>query len=427
MYTTTEEAWGFASRAASKYSEDLSLHTTRGIHKRQREGLPFGCVPQGYAVKRTIVNNQVIAERVIDPEGARTVETIFSMIEAGQMWGPIARELNARGLRTNRGNPWTPPVVRDLAKSRLYLGEQGYPPLIERDRWERIQSIIEATTPVGNWRRAGGRPVEADRFLLRGLAFCLKCGAPIHVRSDRGGYYGCRNKRRGTGLCDARAIPAQLVDELVLTHLDTFIDRVADWIAERVAENEGELAAYEHALKREQAALTDLERLRAKLLLEYERHVDEGRPTAYLALEAVERKDRDIDAQRRRIETAEALLSEWQAPPDVDAALDYYNAVVDTIRGRISGAQGIRDLNARLSTVIGGIWLAYDGRRVEATYKLRPPGLTDDEAAIRFPAPPRGWPLADEYGGRDLIERVRASVGVGEPATKPRSSPCSGV
>jgi hypothetical protein len=35
---------------------------------------------------------------------------------------PIARELNACGLRTNRGNPRTPPVVRDLAKSRCRRG-----------------------------------------------------------------------------------------------------------------------------------------------------------------------------------------------------------------------------------------------------------------------------------------------------------------
>src|SRR6516165_2542560 len=132
----------------------------------QREGEPFGGVPCGYKVERTVIDNEVRAKRVIDPATAMTVEAIWSMVEAGQGWGPIARQLNRRGLRTNRGNPWTLPVVRDLAKSRLYLGEPGCPAMIARERWDRAQALIAATTPVRWQRRQGGRPVKCDRYVL---------------------------------------------------------------------------------------------------------------------------------------------------------------------------------------------------------------------------------------------------------------------
>ena len=78
------------------------------------------------------------------------------------------------------------------------------------------------------------------------------------------------------------------------------------------------------AVEHERAALRDLERARAKLLAEYERQVLAGRSTAYLALEAVERKDADAAAAQRRIKDAEAVLSEWAMAPDADAVLDFY-------------------------------------------------------------------------------------------------------
>ena len=396
-FTTNEQLRGIASRQASKYSEDLSVHTTRGIHKRQRAGKPFGGMPCGYKVKRTIVDDdEVRAERVIDPATAPTVEAIYSMIEAGRSWGPIARELNARGLRTRRGNPWTAPVVRDLAKSRIYRGEQGYPALIDPERWDRIQSIIDATTPVGRQRKAGGRPLAADGFLVRGVAFCQQCGSPMHVRSDKAGYYTCRAKRRGTGLCDSRAIPAQLVDERVLIHLDTFLWSVKDWIAQLLAERNDDKAAHEQAVERERAALRDLERVRGKLLAEYERHVLAGRSTAYLALEAVERKDGELDAARRRIADAEAVLGEWAMAPDADAALDFYSRFSDAIRGRVSGATGIREVNEALSTMLAGIWLSYDGKRLEASFSFTSQTAMGQlaqyaqAARMRYPLPPAG-------------------------------------
>jgi hypothetical protein len=66
----------------------------------------------------------------------------------------------------------------------------------------------------------------------------------------------------------------------------------------------------------------------------------------------------------RTVEAAEAVLAEWTGPADMDAALDYYNQIVDLVQGPISRAQGARDVNAALASVLAGMWL-----QIEATTK----------------------------------------------------------
>lgn len=443
-FIANEQLWSIASNQASQYSKDLGTHTARGIAKRKRSGKPFGGIPCGYRRELSVVDDQVIAKRVIDPAGAATVEAIFTAVEAGESWAPIARSLNARGLRTQRGNPWTGTAVRDVAKSPIYRGEKGYPVLIEPKRWGRVQELIAPSTPAAKQRRQGGRPVkDPGQFLLRGLAFCARCGAPLHACSNRAApHYACRTKRRGTGLCDARVIPAHLADERVLLHLDTFIFSVEDWIAQRVNESSEQHAAMQKALLRELDALADLERLRDRLLAEYERQVDAGRSTAHLALESVERKDRELEQQRRRIDEAQAQVSEWAGAPDADAALDFYNDLVEAIRGRVSGADGVAQVNAALSTIVAGIWLTYDGKQLDASFALRPLDGRDDvgglakvlsaaqggtaegkdELLVLLQHDEGRWPLPRTPEGDPINDTRRALVRRRKPATQPRSS-----
>lgn len=353
-----------------------------GIERVKAKGKPWGGVSCGYKIERTVVDDEVIAKRVVDSKGREICDVIWSMIESGHEWQPIAEALNRRGWRTKRGNLWTPPVVRDLAKNPIYVGEKGHPPLIERERWERIQELIGGSTPVSRQRQKGGRPLaHASLFLLRGLSFCRECGEPIHIRSDKSGYYTCRARKRGTGMCTARPIPRAVADEHVLAHLDQFIDDVEDWLTEKASERSADLHRREAAVERERAKLAGLIGLRAKLWSEYERLVAEGDRLARYGLEAVERKDQEIDGQRARIADAGAMASEWRALPHLDAALDYYNSVVEAIRGKVRGAASVPELNAQLSTVLAGVWLSYDGSQLIADARLRPRHLTEDELA----------------------------------------------
>jgi DNA invertase Pin-like site-specific DNA recombinase len=409
---------GIASVVSNKYSADLSVHTTRGIHKRQREGKPFGTIPLGY--KREVVKdadgepvlkgNRVAMRRVVDPATAPTCELIWSMLEDGKTWGPIACELNRLGLRTQprkdkpNGLPWYAEAVRDLAKNPLYTGQQGYPRLIEPERFEAILQLISDSTLIGQQKRKGGRPViRSDAFLLRGISFCLACGAPMRIRSDNDGRYVCAAKRSGTGLCDAKPIPAQIADERVSQHLATIMGGVREWIEGQVAGRSEEIEERLQALDQERAKLKDLDRQREQRMAE----LAQIGITA-LGLEVIARIDQERAAVASAIADAEAELQEWEPTSDVDAMFDYYDSLVAAVHDRISGAGTVTDLNAKLSTVVGGIWLGYDGKALDASFALAPT-LAQDRL-----------PLPKPHGNAHAF--VRSSLGWGaKPGTR---GPC---
>jgi DNA invertase Pin-like site-specific DNA recombinase len=462
---------GIAGKANHEYSAALSSHTTRGIHKRQREGKPFGAIPTGYRAepvmgpdgKVVVLGGRVVTERVKDPDGVRIMECMWSAAEAGKSSTEIARTLNTAGFRTPpradrpNGNLWTRETVRQALQRRLYTGDDGYPQMIDPDRWLSIQSLLSDSTPAAQQRRRGGRPLMTDGFLLRGLAFCGHCGEPVHVRSTKGGgYYTCRAKRRGTGQCDARSIPARLLDQRVLPHLDMFIVSVEDWIADQLATRNDERAARRRGLDIAQAALARLDEEREKLLAKVREYVAADQDTrADAVLAAVEQVDAERGTREQEVADLEARLAEWQTTPSVDQALDYYRELSDAIKGRTSGSQTVGELRATLSTIVGGVWVKFDGKILDATFTLRDldhhPWASDGvrefadfsrklgEPDHRWMLDPTGWlnEKLDQYrGDGDGRTWPRPMDGGGpggtfpdggQPPTKPRSSRSSGA
>ena len=181
--------------------------------------------------------------------------------------------------------------------------------------------------------------------------------------SSRGRVYVCRERRQCTGVCNAPVVPAELVESHVLRHLSSFIGSVEDWLGERLVERDGERQEREAAVVRARAKLADLDRQRERHLAEYRKQVDAGKTTASLALEEVERIDREREDQGQAIEQLEAVVSEWSGPPDVDAALDFYNGLVELVQGRVQQAEGARELHDALTTVLAGLWAEVDEDR----------------------------------------------------------------
>ena len=59
--------------------------------------------------------------------------------------------------------------------------------------------------------------------------------------------------------------------------------------------------------------------------------------------------------------------------PEVDAALDFYNTLVDHVRGKIANASNAAELNAALHSVLAGAWMSLDAKgQFYATFRLRP-------------------------------------------------------
>jgi len=90
-----------------------------------------------------------------------------------------------------------------------------------------------------------------------------------------------------------------------------------------------------------------------------------------LGLEVIAHIDAKREAQQQRIREAEAILAEWTAPADVNQALDFYNALLDVIQGHIKQADGARELNEVLATVLAGMWCELRDGRLLVEFGLR--------------------------------------------------------
>jgi hypothetical protein len=150
------------SRCAAKTCGCVPCRTTRTLRTRFRAVLigernmedskrkPVGAVPEGYRAEATIgPDGWPVSSRVIDSARREIVERIMGMIEAGHTFGDAARALNADGLRTRRGKPWTTRAVRHIALNPDYTGSTGYPPLISVDRHAAILSGVRR---MERWR-----------------------------------------------------------------------------------------------------------------------------------------------------------------------------------------------------------------------------------------------------------------------------------
>jgi hypothetical protein len=310
--------------------------------------------------------------------------------------------LNVRGVRTARGGVWTREAIARVVRHRAYLGENGYPAILSAERWQAANDQLRRTDPSARQRRQGGRPPTTD-FILHGLAFCGSCGSALYTRVDGGQRrYVCRLKRRGTGLCSAQAVPAELAERHVLGHLDVFVGDVEKWLGDQVTSREREHEQRLAALTGERAGLAKLDRQRERHLAEYRRLVDEGSSVAHLALEVVAALDRERDQQQEAIGMAEAVAGEWSGTPDLDSMLEFYAGLVDLVRGKVSAATEAKALNATLASVIAGVWLEIDDGRLRAEFRLNTAMFIDPADAEVLATGFTLSPVADDQITRPL-------------------------
>jgi DNA invertase Pin-like site-specific DNA recombinase len=388
-YFTNPMLVGVADEMAHKYAKDLSAHVRRGLAERKRAGKPVGPIPLGFTSTFVLdehgkvvqdTKGKPITERIIDLVAGPLVERIFWLIERGATYGDVARTLNAEGIRTRprgkakNGSAWTSATVREIVLNSAYAGEKGYPVLIDPDRWHAIVGRLNGMGKTPPKRRQGGRKLVDPAYFLRGIALCGKCGASLYTREQALGpklpkepgqrrasrkqirVYVCRNRREGTRLCDAPAIPAALIEDHVLRHLDSFVDSAGEWINQQIALREGEHRARHDALDTHRAGLAALDQERECHFAAYRAMIADEDPLARYALEEVAHIDQDRTAQEKTIADAEAVISEWASPPDIDAALDFYTDLLTAVHRRVAQAVGVRELNQALSTVVAGLW-----------------------------------------------------------------------
>jgi hypothetical protein len=279
--------------------------------------------------------------------------------------------------------------VTQIVESDVHAGGNNYPALVSAELAHAALDGLRRKDPAAIQRCKGGRRPN-ESYLLRGIAFCA-CGEP-HYASDkwlgRSRGYVCRHRVKVTGLCDRPPIPAELLETHVLEHLACFVDSVEGWLGELVKERDGQRTVHEDQLDAEKAALVALDRQRDERMAELE-----SVGITAIGMEVIERIDAKRDAQQQRVVDAEAVLSEWVPTPNLNAALDYYSELLDLVQGRVQKAQGAKELNEALASVLAGLWCwIEDGRlRVEFELRNRPDGFLPDDPVLPQERPDRDW------------------------------------
>ena len=154
---------------------------------------------------------------IVVPEEAEIIRKVFNDYVNGKGLLTIAKELNAMGVRTHRGNKienrtveywlnnpvyigktrWNPDgkLSRNYTADTAIITDGPHEPIIDMETWEKAQKKMQEQK--ARFRKFFNSDRKGLSHWLTGILRCEKCGK---VLSYQGGYFGCSERSRGK--CD---------------------------------------------------------------------------------------------------------------------------------------------------------------------------------------------------------------------------------
>lgn len=314
---------------AEYYSKELSRKIQRGMMDNASKCMVNGSLPLGYVRGED-------GRYAIDEAEAAIVLEIFQRVKDGSRLIDIINDLNARGIRTKKGNEWNRSSFNSLLSNERYIGVYyyggiripgGVPPILSQSLFDAVQAILHKkrnprkdSTGLTPQRRRR----EGSVYLLTGKLFCGHCKSAMVGISGKSQsaepyyYYTCKGKRSG-GTCDKRNIRRDQIELIVATALrDTML---TDDAIEA-------LASAAVAYHDQQAINSDAENLRRQL-------EDVNRSIANLvsAIEAgifsaaTQRRLTELELQQRDLTALLSIAQDDEEPlckDDIISALQMY-------------------------------------------------------------------------------------------------------
>jgi hypothetical protein len=234
-----------------------------------------------------------------------------------------------------------------------------------------------------------------DGHLLRQIVSCARCGAPMHLRSERKETrkYICRNVRLDTAQCDLPRIGADILEVAVLLRLQTFAGDLKEWIAER------QDARQEHRRLLQRmwyGAGSNLSRLSGELSVPSSATIARSTPPDDERASAVEeeltRMREQASRHRENLAQAQRLVQEWSAEPDLEAARAWLEDVLKPVAGKIDAAEGTDAVRAALRAALASVQVDVHGEELEVDIRVRSEDLPD--VLIRTPV---DAPISDAF------------------------------
>lgn len=209
------------------YSINLAEEVKRGMTEKAKRGEPLSIPPFGYGME----NKQLIPVK----EESDIIKQVFTWYDNGVGMLRIAKNLNAAGVRTHRGNlienrtveywlnnpayigkiRWTPTgaTSRNYHNDDSIIVDGSHEPLIDIDTWERVQKRMkEQKEKYRKWYKSS----DSISHWLVGLVHCGICGGPV---VNCNGYLYCNSRSKGT--CSGNGgIKATTIEEYVIKQLE---------------------------------------------------------------------------------------------------------------------------------------------------------------------------------------------------------------
>jgi site-specific DNA recombinase len=173
---------------------------------------------------------------IVNPAEAEQVRTLFGLYLTKGSTLPVLQETQRIGLvskhwttedgKVRGGKPFTRGSLHATLTNVLYTGmvdHKGilyageHDRIVDQDTWDRVHEVLRRN---GNDKGATVR--NKLGALLRGLLFCIPCGAPMmHTytmrKSKRYRYYVCYNaQQQGWQNCETKSVSAQAIETAVL-------------------------------------------------------------------------------------------------------------------------------------------------------------------------------------------------------------------
>lgn len=422
-FTTNEMLWGFASRQAAKYSEDLSIHVTRGYVEAAKRGtaawLARGIRLGGYEVLKDFdPNGRVVHTARKHPEDAWIYELIWEMALAGRSALTIQLELSNRGARTrparkdHQARPFDVNRISQILDNPAYagllvhngevVGPGSWPAYVSPEDFWRLRGERQVRTP----KRPRGRPAgtvtagstidpetgkrvyamaEPMPYLLAQLATCGECGASMRAKTQRGTRrYVCsahvEHHRNSEERCSALPIDAEAADKLVVERLDQLLADADAFRAQLAAGEANRIERLRRIATDGQAEADKADRVVERAMARY---------TAALAEDDEETADINLAAVRRARQEAEAARSRS-------------NAALDALRASPAPEP---------SDVLQRVWAALSGQLGEAGNDVRRMNAALRETFERFQV------SVGQYTGLRIVPVISADVLAGMTST----------
>ena len=210
------------------YSIRLSEEVKRSMEVNARRGKLQSTPSFGYRVED--------GRLVPQPEEAQLVQKIFSDFVAGKGLYPIARELNAMGIKTHRGNPFENRTIEYIVRNPVYIGklrwnptgrtrrdyfneniivaDSDHEPLITAEVWEAAQRRMDEIKAQWGYK---ARPTTELNHWLSGIIRCSSCGTTLIFSKPH--YFKCNNYAKGRCV-HSQHIKADLLAEALIAQLE---------------------------------------------------------------------------------------------------------------------------------------------------------------------------------------------------------------